>query len=103
KKYKPVAKKVRPVVAPLPEEYRIVREIKGDPLEHKPILPTNPPRMETRGRYTEERAKVLEQKHSDFLQPEEVKLMHSFMAAHNTGFAWSESERGRFREDFFPP
>ena len=32
KKYKPVAKKVRPVITELPGKYRIIREIKGDPL-----------------------------------------------------------------------
>jgi hypothetical protein len=29
--------------------------------------------------------------------------MHNFMLAHDSGFAWSEQERGSFRTDFFPP
>ena len=29
--------------------------------------------------------------------------MHHFMCIQNEGFAWDDSERGRFREDFFPP
>jgi hypothetical protein len=29
--------------------------------------------------------------------------MHGFMLAHDSGFAWSEEERGSFRSDFFPP
>ena len=29
--------------------------------------------------------------------------MHHFMCLQNLGFAWDDSERGRFREDFFPP
>jgi hypothetical protein len=29
--------------------------------------------------------------------------MHNFMLAHDTGFAWSEEERGSFRTDFFLP
>jgi hypothetical protein len=29
--------------------------------------------------------------------------MHHFMLAHDSGFAWSEEERGSFRTDFFPP
>ncbi|KAJ7110550.1 hypothetical protein C8R44DRAFT_634056, partial [Mycena epipterygia] len=33
KKYKPVGLKVRPVYTELPDQYRIRREIKGDPLE----------------------------------------------------------------------
>jgi hypothetical protein len=39
----------------------------------------------------------------DFLLPEERKLMHHFMMLQSYGFAWEDSERGRFREDFFPP
>src|SRR5258708_19590941 len=29
--------------------------------------------------------------------------MHQFMMVHHDGFAWSDEERGHFREDFFPP
>jgi hypothetical protein len=29
--------------------------------------------------------------------------MHHFMTLHQDGFAWNDSERGHFREDFFPP
>jgi hypothetical protein len=29
--------------------------------------------------------------------------MHYFMCVHNLGFAWNDSQRGKFREDFFPP
>ncbi len=29
--------------------------------------------------------------------------MHHFMMLQNEGFAWDDSERGHFREDFFPP
>jgi hypothetical protein len=29
--------------------------------------------------------------------------MHDFVLAHDSGFAWSEGERGSFRTDFFPP
>jgi hypothetical protein len=38
KKYKLVAQKVRPVVTQLPGQYRIIREIQGDPLEKMPII-----------------------------------------------------------------
>jgi hypothetical protein len=43
KKYKPVHLKVNPVLAALPKEFRILREIKGDPLAEMPVLSTNPP------------------------------------------------------------
>ena len=29
--------------------------------------------------------------------------MHHFMSEQNEGFAWDDSERGQFREDFLPP
>src|SRR5882762_8536895 len=32
KKYKPVAQKVRPITTSLPERFRIIRKIRGDPL-----------------------------------------------------------------------
>ncbi|KIY48919.1 hypothetical protein FISHEDRAFT_21239, partial [Fistulina hepatica ATCC 64428] len=31
------------------------------------------------------------------------ELMHEFMMKHKDGFAWDDSEKGHFREDFFPP
>jgi hypothetical protein len=42
KKYKPVAKKVKPVGATLPKEFHIVRNIQGDPLVDLPILSPHP-------------------------------------------------------------
>ena len=38
-----------------------------------------------------------------FLWPEERKLVHHIIAVHDKAFAWNDSERGAFREDFFPP
>ena len=104
KKYKPVAKKVRPVMAELPERFRIVRSILGDPLATLPELPTNPPSFQPNGRYTRERKEYIDKAHpGDFLWPAERELMHYFMCIHQDGFAWSDTERGHFREDFFPP
>ena len=103
-KYKPVDKKVKPVVQELPAEFRIRREIKGDPLAEMPTLSPKPPNFEPTGRYTQERKDQFDKVHKgNFLLPEERKLMHHFMMLQNQGFAWDDSERGRFREDFFPP
>ena len=52
KKYKKVADKVRPVLGTLPSEFRIVRNITGDPLEDLPELPVRPPEFQTNGWYT---------------------------------------------------
>jgi hypothetical protein len=42
KKYKPVAKKVCPVIGELPEKFRIEHKIIGNPLDDLPILNLNP-------------------------------------------------------------
>ena len=88
----------------LPPEFRIKREIIGDPLAEMNKLSSNPPDFVPTGRYTEEHKNRIDNVHSgDFLLPEERKLMHHFMMEQNLEFAWEDSERGRFREDFFPP
>ena len=103
-KYKPVALKTRPVVQELPAEFRIKREIIGDPLAEMPKLLPNPPDFFPTGRYTQERKDQFDKVHGeDFLLAEERKLMHHFMMQQSHGFAWDDSERGSFREDFFPP
>jgi hypothetical protein len=52
KKYKPVAKKVRPVIGELPEKFCIERKIIGNPLDDLPILNPNPPPFQPSDRYT---------------------------------------------------
>ena len=54
RKYKPVTKKVRAVLANLPDKYRIMCNIDGDPLAEMPTLTTNPPEFEPTGQYTAE-------------------------------------------------
>ena len=104
KKYKPVALKVKPVYAELPDEYRIKRDIQGDPLKNMPPLNPVPPDFVPTGRYTQERKEGFDKIHQgEFLWPEERKLLHHLMMQQNQAFAWDDTERGRFREDFFPP
>jgi hypothetical protein len=103
-KYKPVAIKVRPLKAELPAEFRITREIKGDPLKDMPVLPTNPPEFIPNERYTLERKEIIDKNHPEgFLWPEERKLMHSMMKQQEMGFAWETKEAGNFKPEFFPP
>lgn len=104
KKYKPVALKVRPMYQELPDRFRIKREIIGDPLAAIPKLSPNPPDFTETGRYTQERMEKMDKVHKgDFLWPEERKLVHHLIMEQNEAFAWSDPERGKFREDFFPP
>jgi hypothetical protein len=104
KKYKPVALKVRPIETELLSWFHIICEIKGDPLENIPELPTHPANFQPTGQYTAERMEQLNKVHpGNFLLPEERKLAHQFMCLQNKGFAWMDLEQGHFREDFFPP
>jgi len=104
KKYKPVAKKVRSVVGPVPEEFRVVRNIIGDPLAEMPYLNPNPPsEFVPTERYTLECRDITDKGHPEgFLWPRERDLMHDFMRRQDRGFAWNDSQRGRFRTDFLP-
>ena len=104
KKYKPVHLKVRPIATTLPDKFRIRREITGDPLADLPQLRTNPPPFQPTGRYTADRREKLHQAHDPtFLRNAELDLMDDFMCKHEKGFAWDDTERGRFKPDFFPP
>ena len=102
KKYKPVALKVKPVVSELPDKFRIVKNITGDPLEKLPTLNPHTPSFKPHGRYTQERKELFDTANPGFLQPMERDLLHHFMTLHQDTFAWNDTERGHFREDFFP-
>ena len=103
KKYKPVAKKVRPVITSVPNEFCIEHKIIGNPLAELPILSHNPPPFVPTSRYTEECKCVLQERHGTFLLPEEMNLLHHLMSLQNNAFAWSDLERGSFKTKFFPP
>jgi hypothetical protein len=104
RKYKPADKKVHTVPATLPEEYRIHRNIIGDPLESMPKLSPHPLNFVPTGRYTQERMEAMNQAHEgDFLLPEERKLLHHLMMEQNEAFVWDETEKGHFKEVYFQP
>jgi hypothetical protein len=97
KEIQAVAKKVHPVIGELPEKFRIERKIIGNPLDDLPTLNPNPPLFIPSGHYTLERRDQLDKNHpGNFLWSAERDLMHNFMLAHDSGFAWSEQERGSF-------
>jgi len=102
KKYKPVALKVKPMLGTLPEKFRIIREIIGDPLKDLPKLPEHPLEFSPKEKYTAERKEKLDIGHmSNFLWPEERKLMHWIMAEQNQAFSWEDNQRGKFKEEYF--
>jgi hypothetical protein len=88
KKYKPVTKKVCPVIGELPEKFQIEREIIGNPLNDLPVLNPNPPPFKPTDCYILERRNQLDKNHpGSFLWLVERDLIHHFMLAHNSGFA----------------
>ena len=94
---------MKPIATSLPEEFRIVRKIPGDPLAEMPELPTNPPEFTPGKRYTQERMEKMQVNDDQFLWPEEEKLVHWLIKAQEQGFAWTEDEKGKFSEEYFEP
>jgi hypothetical protein len=93
KKYKPITKKVCPIIGELPEKFHIECKIIGNLLDDLPVLNPNPPLFIPTNHYTLERRAQLNKNHpGSFLWPVERDLMHNFMLAHDSGFAWSEEE-----------
>jgi len=101
--YKKVANKVRPVPASLPEDFCNVRHFPEDPLLTLPSLPTSPPDFVPGLRLTKERLDALDLNKSDFLWPEELKLLQHILLLNESGLTWTEDEKGRFRDDYFAP
>ena len=101
--YKPIAKKVWPVLAPLEEEYCVLRRLPDDPLAGLITLPTNPPDFIPRQRFTQEHADVLDLDLAQWLWPEEVKLVRWMVLNQETAFAWTTTEHSRLDDRYFPP
>lgn len=102
-KYKKVANKVRPVPATLPEEFRIVRRAHPNPLEGMPEVPVRTGEVRGGERFTRERLDALDVDPGGFLWPEEKKLVHWLLVAHERAFAWDETGRGAFKAEYFDP
>ena len=102
-KYKPVAKKVRPIPTAMPVEFRVDRREVSDPLADLPVLPYHPPPFIPGSRFTAARAEELDLDPAKFLWPAELDLVRWLVRTHETAFAWETSEQGTFREDMFPP
>lgn len=103
RKYRKAADRVQPIATQLPEEFRIVRDIKGDPLKDMPELPTHPPDFVPGQRYTQERHDKLKLNPEGFLTEEEEKLAHEVVRLQEGALSWCEAERGEFKAEYFPP
>ena len=101
--YKKVAKRVHPIAASLPEDFQIIRHCPEDPLLTLPTLPTLPPSFTLGDCLTQKRFDALNLNPFSFLWPEEVKLAAHVLKINEKALAWTEVERGRFRDNYFSP
>jgi hypothetical protein len=70
RKYRKVEDRIQPIATQLPEEFRIIRNIIGDPLENMPVLPMHPPDFVPGLQYTQEQYEKLQLNPDGFLWPE---------------------------------
>ncbi|KAF8815135.1 hypothetical protein BYT27DRAFT_7080709, partial [Phlegmacium glaucopus] len=87
----------------MPEYAKIHRQFPENPLETLPELTIRPATFTPGNRLTEERMEVLGVLKNEFLWKEERKLAAAVLKGNEMGLAWSEDEKGRFREDYFSP
>ena len=103
RKYKPVAKRIKPVPTTLPEQFRIQRRPVPNALDDIPALPTHPPDFVPSKRYTQEQKDANKQNATGFLWPEEEKLAHELIRLQEDALAWIELEKGSFSSEYFDP
>ncbi|EJD36125.1 hypothetical protein AURDEDRAFT_74561, partial [Auricularia subglabra TFB-10046 SS5] len=101
--YKSALLKIHPKNAPMPEEYRIVGRMPSDPMLSLPHIGPKPPDVVPTKVMTKERMDGFKIDESAHLWEEEKRLLKAIIAANEKSFAWKETERGRFRSDYFPP
>ena len=101
--YKKVANRVKPVATTMPQHARIIRRFPEDPLLTLPFLSPHPPEFTEGKRLTTERVTQLGILDNPFLWPEEQKLAAQVLRINELALAWDESEKGRFRDDYFEP
>ena len=104
KRYKPVARKVRPVPTYMSTpSAQLLRPIEEP--EPKP-LPTNPPsrhEFKPTSRLTADRlAGILTTVPEGFLRDCELDLLVHVLDINQLALAWTEGERGTFSRDYFP-
>ena len=104
KRYKPVARKVRPVPTYMPTlSAQALRPIDSPII---PTLPANPPsrqQFKPTLRLTADRlASILKTVPDGFLRDGELDLLVHVLDINQGALAWTEAERGTFSREFFP-
>lgn len=94
-KYKPVAKKIRPVPGVMPDEARTIRQFPSDPLEGYQPPELNPPPFTDGRRVTRKRLEEANLFKDGFLWPEEIRLAEYVLRRREMSLAFGEEEKGR--------
>jgi hypothetical protein len=100
-KYKKVENRVRPVPAVVPEDVKVRRTFPNDPLDSLPVLPTQPPGFIPTSKMTQERMDKLGIDLNPDLTDEEKGLLRHVLAINERSIAFTEDERGTFKQDYF--
>src|SRR5467141_5415801 len=68
-----------------------------------PSLPRQPPEFVPSKKFTEEHKEKMDMNPSDFLWPEEEKLVLFLIKAQEAAIAWDPTKRGNFQKHYFQP
>jgi hypothetical protein len=101
--YKPVARKVHLVIAPLDEEFHITRTLPDNLIARLVPLPLHPLDFVPGECFTQEHADSLGLDPTNWLWLDKVKLVRWIVCEHEKAFAWVSDERGCLNEKYFPP
>ncbi|KAJ8580939.1 hypothetical protein M405DRAFT_887581, partial [Rhizopogon salebrosus TDB-379] len=101
--YKKVANRIKPVTTTMPAHACIIRCFPEDPLLSLPTVSPTPSDFVPGIHLTEERMNDLGIFKNTFLWPDEQKLAAHVLLINEMALAWDETEKGRFRDDYFPP
>ncbi|MFF0905755.1 hypothetical protein ACFYE3_19025, partial [Kocuria sp. CPCC 205293] len=103
-KYKPVAKKIRPINEPIPQTLN--PPLQRPPLSRDPYktpLTPNPPEFKPTARITEERLKVVNFVPEGWLWEEELKLFKHLIIIREKAIAFTPEERGLLKHSYGLP
>ena len=82
------------MIAPVDEEFCITQTLPDNPLSGLLPLPLHPPDFIPGIHFTQEHADSLDLDPTNWLWPEEVKLVHWIVCEHENTFAWIPTEQG---------
>ena len=101
--YKPVAKKIHAILAPLDKEFHITQSLLDNLLTGLKPLPSHPPDFIPGVHSTQECADNLDLDPTNWLWLDKAKLIRWIVLGHEMAFAWVPTKCGHLNEWYFPP